>query len=224
MKELRKYGEVCLLDAKDIDPKELVEYDEAVTNIRAIFAASPESELQMQQMGFVLADRTLGVSINLPRSNLDFDRMVRMEIVETDGFKDEILEIAKKSFLYDRRFHIKPEIDHEIAGTVLAEWVAELDKVLVCLYKEKPIGFLALKDVGADASSVHLAAVDEKYRMTGAAMSLYAKAASLCKSAGIKRLEGRISSRNTAVMNIYSYLGATFASPENVFLKAVNDK
>ena len=66
---------------------------------------------------------------------------------------------------------------------------------------------------------VHLAAVEAKYRVTGAAMGLYAKAIEVVRERGFKTLEGRISSFNTPVMNLYATFGAQFSEPQDVFLK-----
>ena len=57
--------------------------------------------------------------------------------------------------------------------------------------------------------------------MSGAAMALYAKACREAGERGFRRLEGRISSRNTAVMNIYAAFGAVFTEPQDIFLKTM---
>lgn len=72
-----------------------------------------------------------------------------------------------------------------------------------------------------DRRFVHLAAVLERYRASGAALSLYAAAARDCKSQGVRFLEGRISTANPAVMNLYAFLGAKFSQPVDVYLKEV---
>ena len=107
-----------------------------------------------------------------------------------------------------------------MASLVLREWVDKLGSAFVCLFREKPAGFMALRECG-DALFVHLAAVEEKFRMSGAAMALYAKACKEAGARGFRRLEGRISSCNTAVMNIYAAFGAVFTEPYDVFLKEV---
>ena len=65
----------------------------------------------------------------------------------------------------------------------------------------------------------HLVAVEEKYRLSGAAMGLYAKGVEVARERGYKKLIGRISSQNVAVMNIYAMLGAQFSEPQDIFLK-----
>ena len=116
-----------------------------------------------------------------------------------------------------RLFHVAPKCDQSVSAVVLRRWVDELGPTLVCLYHEKPIGFLNMRE-----NFVHLAAVEAKYRVTGAAMGLYAKAIEVALERGFKTLEGRISSLNTAVMNVYTTFGAQFSEPEDVFLRELS--
>lgn len=219
MMKIFKYGNIVLADYYE-EQSDMYACENA-THLRVTLPSSAENVLKMQSMGFCLGDRTLGVSINIARSKINFDKQVRMDIVRTEEYKDEIVRIAKNSFPTDRRFHILPELNTDVAAMVIDEWVNDLDECLVCMYKDTPIGFLSLRQVNDDAMFVHLAAVEEKYRATGAAMSLYAKAASLCKDNGYKKMNGRISTLNTAVMNLYSFLGAGFGLPQDIFLKEV---
>ena len=186
--------------------------------------ANADNEINMQKDGYFFADRTLLASINLSRFAIDTKKLIRLNIVNTKEHKEEIFEVARKSFPYDRRFHLAPETDNKAAEIEIKKWVENLDDVLVCFYKDSVIGFLALKETDSETLFVHLAAVDEKYRLTGAAMSLYARAVEIAKEKGYKKLDGRISSQNTAVMNLYAYLGASFSDPEDIFIKGKIDE
>ena len=84
------------------------------------------------------------------RPKLDYGKLVRMEVTERDDLKDDILRIAKNSFPDDRRFHILPECDEDIAALVLETWVREMSGALVCMYKERPVGFAELRETGGD--------------------------------------------------------------------------
>lgn len=181
----------------------------------------PANEIRMQRDGFFFVDRTVQTTISLSKITVDLGKFIRLPIVETSDYKDEILHIAASSFPYDRRFHVRPDLDGEAAAGVLKQWVGELDKVFIAMFKDQPIGFLALKETAADTLFVHLAAVEEKYRMTGAAMALYANACKIAKERGYKKLEGRVSTQNTAVMNVYTAFGATFSEPQDIFIKEV---
>ncbi len=177
------------------------------------------NEIRMQRNGFFFADRTVKTTIGLSKIAVDLDRFIRLPIIETTDFKDDVLRIAVASFAYDRRFHVLPDCSTDVSSVVLKKWVEELDTFFVALFKERPVGFLALKETAPDTVFVHLAAVEEKYRMTGAAMALYANACKIAKERGYKKLEGRVSTQNTAVMNVYTAFGATFSDPRDIFIK-----
>lgn len=180
------------------------------------------NEIHMQRNGFFFADRTVKTTISLSKIAVDLDKLIRLPIMETTDFKDDVLRIAVASFAYDRRFHVQPDCSADVSSVVLKRWVEELDRVFVALFKEQPVGFLALKETAPDTVFVHLAAVEEKYRMTGAAMALYANACKAAKERGYKKLEGRVSTQNTAVMNVYTAFGATFSEPQDIFIKEEN--
>ena len=180
------------------------------------------NEIHMQRNGFFFADRTVKTTISLSKIAVDLDKLIRLPIMETTDFKDDVLRIAVASFAYDRRFHVQPDCSADVSSVVLKRWIEELDKVFVALFKEQPVGFLALKETAPDTVFVHLAAVEEKYRMTGAAMALYANACKAAKERGYKKLEGRVSTQNTAVMNVYTAFGATFSDPRDIFIKKEN--
>lgn len=219
-KELRKkYGEIRLLDVESTEP-----YDwntQYVSHVRVSLPPAYENEKQMFERGYFLVDRTLSASINLSRSNIDYEKLVRLPVVLSSDRNDEIFEIAKRSFPTDRRFNISPKPNPAIADEVLAEWVRELKEAYICEIKGKSVGFLALTREDETSCFVHLAAVLKRYRVTGAGLSLYATAAHDCKASGIKFLNGRISSTNTSVMNLYSQLGASFSDPLDVYLKEI---
>ncbi len=177
------------------------------------------NEIRMQRNGFFFADRTVKTTIGLSKIAVDLDRFIRLPIIETTDFKDDVLRIAVASFAYDRRFHVLPDCSTDVSSVVLKKWVEELDTFFVALFKDRPVGFLALKETASDTVFVHLAAVEEKYRITGAAMALYANACKIAKERGYKKLEGRVSTQNAAVMNVYAAFGATFSDPQDIFIK-----
>ena len=165
-------------------------------------------------------ERTVQTSIQIAKVDFNFDKLIRLNVEETTDYKKEIENIALKSFPSDRRFHLRINYDdQDLFRLIMKEWIDNLDSVLVAKFKDTVVGFLALKETAEDTLFVHLAAVDEKYRLTGAAMSLYSKAVQIAKDKGYKTLEGRISTRNTAVMNLYSYFGAHFENPIDIYLR-----
>lgn len=216
--EHRKYGKIRLLDI-ECDSSYDWQLDDA-TNVRVSMPASYENQVEMTRQGFFHADRTIGVSINLARSTVNFASMVRIEPKITGDKRDEVLAIAKQCFLTDRRFHIAPALNQAIADEVLAGWVDDLENYYLYEYKGQPVGFLALTG-DEDRRFIHLAAVSERYRASGAALSLYAAAARDCKAQGARFLGGRVSTANPSVMNLYAFLGAKFSDPMDVYLKEV---
>lgn len=207
-----RYGDIFLADEVGATPSDW-DFREA-THARIVLPSCADTEVEMQRRGFVFADRTLKVSIPLSKVTMGLKRFQRMPIVETSEYHEDIFRIAHESFTRDRRFHVAPKCDQDVSAVVLRQWVDEFDSTFVCLYHDKPIGFLNLK-----ANVVHLAAVEAKYRVTGAAMGLYAKAIEVARERGFKTLEGRISSLNTSVMNVYATFGAQFSEPQDIFLK-----
>ena len=181
---------------------------------REVLPSRADTEFDRVRDGWFFADRTLKVSIQLAKVTADLKRLQRLPIVETADYTEDIFRIAHESFTRDRRFHVAPKCDQAVSAIVLREWVDQLGVSLVCLYHEKPIGFLNLRE-----NFVHLAAVEEKYRVTGAAMGLYARAIELARDRGFKTLDGRISTLNAPVMNVYATFGAQFSEPQDVFLK-----
>ena len=189
---------------------------------REVLPSCADTEFEMVQKGWYFADRTLKISIPLSKVTMDLKRFQRLSIVETIDYKEDIFRIAHESFTRDRRFHVAPKCDQAVSAVVLRRWVDDLGSSLVCLYHDKPIGFLNLLFPTSSlphSPIVHLAAVEAKYRVTGAAMGLYARAIELVREHGFKTLDGRISSFNTPVMNLYTYFGGQFSEPEDVFLR-----
>ena len=152
--------------------------------LRIVTPADPDNEVRMQRNGFFFVDRTVKTTISLAKTAIDLDKFIRLPIIETVQYKDDIFRIAVKSFCYVRRFHVLPDCDTTVSSVILKRWVDELDSVFVALFKNCPIGFLALKESDENTLFVHLAAVEEKYRITGAAMALYANACKIAKKRG----------------------------------------
>ena len=189
--------------------------------IRVKTPARYEFQDDLEKKGFFRADRMLKVSINLRHIDPEIDKKIRQQVVPTTENKDEIFAIAKKSFPVDRRFHIAREYDDELAASVIRHRMEEIEEYFVVLYKDMPIGFAGISEIEEKVFEIKLAAVDEKYRMIGAAVSLYNFLVKEYASRGGKQLIGWISTVNCPVMNLYSALGAAFSEPSDIFLKKV---
>lgn len=191
-------------------------------DIVKILTPLPHEDLQvLRKRGYVFADRTLEVSIPLNKLE-DVQKHIRLKIMPTNDYKTELMQIAQESFVFDRRFHWRLwQKDKALFNAILEQWFLDLPTVFVCFYKDLPVGFLALLRQNEKNAFVHLAAVAPKYRMTGAAMALYAFAINEAKIWGCTHLNGRISAQNMAVMNLYAYFGAKFGNPTDIYIKEI---
>lgn len=171
----------------------------------------------LRKNNFVFADRTIQASISL-KANADFKKFCRLEISESE-LNERICEIAKKSFSQDVRFFITiPPVMNE---NLLDKYLSEMKKCYVCKVKNEIAGFIEVVDSDEKSECIiRLAAVDEKFRLSGAALSLYAGACDLYRNFGYRKIIGRISSRNMPVLNLYAALGANFSRPQDVYIRS----
>lgn len=214
----KRYGEIVLANIMADQPADW--NLSGATHIRVSLPSSIDNMLFMQQNEYQFVDRMLDVTINLKRCTMDLQKSIRIEPVFVSDRHEEILALAKQSFVTDRRFHVETEYNQELADQIIEGWIEEIRNFHVCIYKEKIIGFLALKEADDRKSAgIYLAAVDERYRTSGAAMSLYAKALLIGQEKGYQNITGYISSYNTAVMNVYAHFGGIFSNPQDIYIK-----
>lgn len=178
VQNIEQYGNVTLLNMLCDEQTQVNKKN--VTHIRIKTPATEEMQRCFSGQGFFHADRMLKASINLKKADLPYDKMIRMEIRQTDQYRDEVLGIALKSFPVDRRFHVTPHYDDEIASRIITSWVDNMKEYYVCLYHHEVIGFAALDEQRDGIYEIRLAAVDERYRLSGAAISLYAYLTKVC--------------------------------------------
>lgn len=215
---LQQYGTVSLLNIEADRPEE---WDTSgATHVRVSLPPDAGSMLQMQEMGYQFVDRMLDVTVGLRNPRMDFGKAVRIRPEPERARRDEIRQLAVNSFVRDRRFHVEAEYNNELSAAILDGWIAEIPEFYVCNYKGKLIGFLALKENPKEGSAaIHLAAVDERYRASGAAVSIYAAAMQAGQEKGLQKITGYISSGNPAVMNLYAYFGGSFSNPRDIYVK-----
>lgn len=176
----------------------------------------------LEEKGCRMMDRTLEVKIPLQKTGIDYEKKIRMSIEKKNWDRKELFSLAERNFKDDSRFYITGKAQRkEIANEILKIWIEEIKEPFVCIYQDKLIGFADVRylDEYKENPFVYLAAVDEKYRLTGAAVSLYASICAYYKACGKQYLYGRISSKNTAVMNLYASLGGQFLNPWDIFIK-----
>ena len=215
---IEKYPSFSLrqIEALSVDD---VPYVDSTDFYRVELPAHPNNVVEMEKKGYVFADRTLGVEISLKRSKIDYQKLVRFSISNGNADDDVIRQIAFDSFPSDRRFHVNSVQDLNVATQIIDKWIYDLTTIYVCLHKDETVGFLDLEPYGENDRFIHLAAVKERYRAAGAAVSLYAFGIQKAKEMGCEKVYGRVSSSNTAVMNLYSFLGGIFNNPIDVFVR-----
>lgn len=171
--------------------------------------------------GYCMIDRTIKATIPLKKGS-DFASFCRIPLEEMEAASKRIYEIAEKAFLLDSRFISEASSKAEEIQGQIHLFIQSMGPFHVCRCKGEIAGFLEL--IEDDSSPgiqavIRLAAVDERYRVAGTALSLYAGTANLCRAQGFQRLCGRISSRNVAVINLYAALGASFSLPQDVYVR-----
>ena len=201
--------------------KEISEFSNGnTTYARVSLPADSSNANWFSKKGYSFIDRTIEVKIPLKRAKIEFEKMVRMPIEISSDYLQEIEELALNSFQSDSRFNVSfDESKSKIYSELISCWANEVDTYFVCIYKNKLIGFLGIKEDDEGVPFIYFAATDEKYRLTGVALSLYSYVANYYKEKGASVIYGRISSQNVAVMNIYAALGAQFYNPWDVFIK-----
>lgn len=190
--------------------------------VRLSIPSEHNKQQELLQAGYVLADRTIEVKVPLGKSKVDFVKFCRMPVTMETSPKEQVYELALKNFGNDYRFQVSfSECREELYQEILRQWVDEQADIFTCRFKGQLAGFadVRLLEERPDAPFIYLAAVDEMYRSSGMAMSLYASVFQNTKEKGYKHAYGRISSKNMAVMNLYASFGAMFANPYDIYIK-----
>ncbi|MEE3466945.1 MAG: GNAT family N-acetyltransferase [Eubacterium sp.] len=177
--------------------------------------------------GFSLLDRVVDVEVKSTQvQGLNRYRFtISKESVSEK--KEEMLAICSEAYVNDYRFYVSGERSDPDAVARMRDLIGQLEHpgtiLLWVEYRENGIGFLALTSE-EDAMRITLAAVLPKYQGSGVALELYTKGILVAAEAGMNRVIGRISTTNTAVMNLYSHLGAKFTSPMDVYVRKQEGK
>ena len=174
----------------------------------------------LRQEGYCMVDRTMRATIPLKKDR-DFSCLCRIPLERVERPEKRIYEIAKQAFLPDSRFFDRTNASEEEKRASISAYVDEMQSFYICRCKGEIAGFLEVLPDKDDKNQavIRFAAVDEAYRIAGTAMSLYAGVADKCREQGVKRLWGRISSRNMPVLNLYATLGAAFSMPLDVYMR-----
>ena len=214
----QSYGTMVLRQIQADQPRRWEET--GATHLRVSLPSEITHLLWMQEQGFQFVDRMLTVTIPLQRKTKDWSQWIRFPILLETNRKEEILALAERNFPFDRRFQVEVGYSNEVAKPILAQWIEAIPAYYVCFHQEKVVGFLALQEEKeANQAQIVLAAVEKRYQATGVALSLYAKAIQVGVERGYRAITGQISCWNTAVLNLYAYLGGVFSNPQDIYLK-----
>ncbi|WP_027397426.1 GNAT family N-acetyltransferase [Anaerovibrio lipolyticus] len=187
----------------------------------AIVPEQQELAEYLRQHGWFMIDRTMQATISLKKS-IDFHRFCRIPVEKKDALTPRIYEISEAAFLWDTRFYTQSYPLVEDICQQIISYVDLVQSYYVCCFKDEIAGFLEVvpdRDKPNTSAEIRLAAVDEKYRPAGVALSMYAGVAEVCREKGIQKLWGRISSRNMSVLNLYVALGAYFSLPLDIYVR-----
>ena len=171
----------------------------------------------LRQKSFVFIERTVQATIPL-KNSADFKKFCRLPL-EVSELNERISEIAKKSFVQDVRFFdsVPPVMNEKL----LENFLSEMKTCYVCRVKNEIAGFIEVVESEEKSECIiRLAAVDEKFRLSGAALSLYAGAADLWREKNFRKITGRISTKNIPVVNLYATLGANFSRPHDIYFRS----
>ncbi|MDD3429702.1 MAG: GNAT family N-acetyltransferase [Oscillospiraceae bacterium] len=215
-----KYGSIAVACGTDKDLPALLSAAPADFLQATIPFTNTAAAQLLCQNGFYFADRFVTATINVKRSTYALARS-RFALTCGTAQPQQMLPLAKEAFVTDRRFHLQRHYNPQLAGIILQSYLetayTQNWPVFYCTYKEELAGFLVLQ-TDENGAYVYLAAAAPKYQGSGAAIELYAAALDYCRTQGIGRMWGRISTANTAVANLYAMLGASFGLPEDVYL------
>lgn len=180
---------------------------------------------RLKNMGFCFLDRTLCGEILLHRVPAEIGRYIRFEALEED-YGEEILTVARKAFVTDRRFHLQMEPDQEQADQLIQAYLnkyrEEQATFLVCRYRGKAVGFTTLCTRESKSCENVLGAVLPEYQSKGVALGLYAYMCQHLSELKFEKLYGHISTQNPASLNLHISLGARLAKPMDVYMRRSN--
>ncbi len=194
--------------------------------VRVEIPTNDVDSISLQREGFTFVDRTLGAKISLNKLSEKIFSTSRVQVAHIKNLdnedRTEILNIAVASFLKDRRFNLHLNSSNDDLEKLLMNQISDVTDCFLSYFKSEISGFLHLKKIDENCYFIELAAVLSKYRLSGAAMSLYSTAIKHAMDIGAKSVCGRISTKNSPALNIYGSFGATFSEPHDVFIKEIN--
>ena len=175
---------------------------------------------------YIWVDRTIKAKIDLRRIESNFSKLIRLDVQELGSITDEVYDIAEKAFKKDRRFFLSVDYKEEIGHRVLRDYIFQQSQknhvIFGCYYEKKMIGVLIALKLDPHTYETVLGAILPEWQTRGAGISLYAYEFDVLKKRDGRTLYSRISTDNTASLNLHLSLSQgniSFLQPLDIFLK-----
>lgn len=177
----------------------------------------------MEQKGYTFHNRTILGEISMSSLNEALIHKINADIRSNKEFTKDLYELAQRTFVKDRRFHLKRYFDQSFANRIIVGYIDALAKedtvIFKCYHKDKLIGFTIVKRIDAALCENVLGAVDPLYHNQGVAKNLYSYMLKTLRDAErYKKYYGRISTTNVASINLHRVLGAKYSLPEDEYI------
>lgn len=189
-------------------------------NLKYLIAETPYTNInnisRLLAAGAMFHDRVLSMEIairsirNIRRTNAG--RISGIIICEQSEVTEDLLLLANRVFLTDRRFHLELPFELGQAMIVLRAYLKEYQKkglrVLCARYQEKNVGYTVVCDVGNKTAENILGVTEPSIAGKAAAFGLYCTTLDQMERWGYERYLGQVSSANQASLNLHMQLGA----------------
>ena len=149
------------------------------------------------------------------------DKSIKIEEAESSDL-EELSLIAEVAFK-DDRFTIDPRIPNRIAGERYRNWVLSCDdhptqRAYKFSQKGKTLGFFIIEeDEQIKKAYWHLTAISPQYQGLGFGTRCWQAMLDFHRKRGMQEVSTTISTRNVAVLNLYSKLNFRFKAPQSTF-------
>ena len=173
---------------------------------------------QLESMGFYYVETILSFTVPL-KDDRRFRKHSLFPIISaTNADMPKIIEIACETFT-ENRFIRDSNFTPDVAASYYANWVEssfnnDQDKVYVLKVQDDVKGFYIIRNVDEESVVFLLAGVNREDKDSFYGLPLYAGVHITLVDKGYKSGEGEILAENIAVLNIFSFLGASFHSTE----------
>lgn len=220
--EVEKFKGMSVLNIYDSRIRDW-KIEKGINFVKVVIPATDKAEVLMKEHGYERIDRRFDCYVNTIENlkKINYRFLIRLE--KSALYNDEILRIAETSFCNDTRFSFLLKCSEEIYCIALQKSIEASKYKIVCIYNGKLIGFILLKPKDKLVMEVKLAAVLQKYRVSGVGVELYMKALEFCKENHYKFLYGNVDVLNLSAINLYSFLKAKFVSVKDTYLKRMDN-